>query len=640
MFARSAVVAALLVVAAPLASAEDLNSREDLRKAWILLNSHKFPELDAHLRQVVGRGRAKGDARHPLDEIVGSFAKASVAIAHLDSWCSASPRSPFPFVVRGEHRITWAWEARGNGLANTVTEDGWKKFRERISLAKVDLEHAYELDHTLPQAAACLVTVAMAQSDEEASERWFQRAIKADPKYAGAYQRRLQHLMPKWGGSEAAMQAFIEKYGRSGDPALAVVVTGYHDETAECSGDAAAYMKSPAVAADMEKAIKRFCAAYPRDPNGYLLRCEYASVRGEFDEELKAQEDGARVDPGMAVALAVMYANGKDAHGRPISIDGPKALRLLESAARVGDWGAEREIGRLHMDGKLLGKKDEVEAARWLERAAECEDPLALRNLAFFYLDGHGVRVDKAKAFELFERGANVGELECMKVLAGLLADKGEFEAGESWIRKRSEQLPERSFDWFLWCEKYRHGNLHAARALANQLLAKARAPQSLEEVFLRFKFFTSAQQFGQAVEQARDLFERAHHDVSVGLHLAIETSDPDERARVLAAVAESQGKHKSDVDYARLYAFAAALASQSGPDLDTTALDQIRAEAAEREQPSLDYFLGRLHEKAGDLAEAKRCYERCRDAKVDSTNKVFAMHALERLSSAAGNAR
>jgi hypothetical protein len=38
--------------------------------------------------------------------------------------------------------VQYAWQARGHGAADQVTEEGWKLFHERNTLAQKALEHA------------------------------------------------------------------------------------------------------------------------------------------------------------------------------------------------------------------------------------------------------------------------------------------------------------------------------------------------------------------------------------------------------------------------------------------------------------------------------------------------------------------
>src|SRR5262249_52980489 len=55
------------------------------------------------------------------------------------------PDSSVALTFKGKYHITWAWEARGGGWANTVTQDGWKLMRERLAVAQEALEKAWAL---------------------------------------------------------------------------------------------------------------------------------------------------------------------------------------------------------------------------------------------------------------------------------------------------------------------------------------------------------------------------------------------------------------------------------------------------------------------------------------------------------------
>jgi len=181
-----------------------------------------------------------------------------------------------------------------------VTEDGWTKFHERIALAKKDLERAYELAPKLPHAAAALVTVAMAESDEKASKAWFEKAVRADPRYQPAYEHRLTHLEPKWGGSEEEVFAFAREHGKK-DPALALLIVHLHFATADCSGRRDAYVKDAAVKSEIEDALARYAKAFPRCPNGYVAKVAFAGRLHDVKGQVAAHEEGARFDAGMAI---------------------------------------------------------------------------------------------------------------------------------------------------------------------------------------------------------------------------------------------------------------------------------------------------------------------------------------------------
>src|SRR6185437_9781417 len=65
---------------------------------------------------------------------------------------AALPNDPGPLYVKGEVCVQWAWQARGSGVAATVTDKGWKLMAERLTEAEATLERAYELDPKDPRA--------------------------------------------------------------------------------------------------------------------------------------------------------------------------------------------------------------------------------------------------------------------------------------------------------------------------------------------------------------------------------------------------------------------------------------------------------------------------------------------------------
>src|SRR5262249_4129202 len=101
---------------------------------------------------------------------------------------------PDPWIkdmIAGRIEIKLAWDSRGGGWANTVTEQGWKGFFAHLTLARDCLVRAWKLDPSLPEAPSDMITVCMGAGErlgEDATD-WFQRALDAQVDYVGAYQR-------------------------------------------------------------------------------------------------------------------------------------------------------------------------------------------------------------------------------------------------------------------------------------------------------------------------------------------------------------------------------------------------------------------------------------------------------------------
>jgi hypothetical protein len=111
--------------------------------------------------------------------------------------------------LKGEFLIKYAWDARGSGWANSVTQDGWKLFAERLAEADKVLSRCYELFPNSPYAATKMLTVELGQGNgRDRMEMWFTRAMKADPGNIAACRSKMWYLAPRWFGSTQEQLAF------------------------------------------------------------------------------------------------------------------------------------------------------------------------------------------------------------------------------------------------------------------------------------------------------------------------------------------------------------------------------------------------------------------------------------------------
>jgi len=94
--------------------------------------------------------------------------------------------------------------ARGNGLAPTVTEEGWRLFNERIQQSQSILERAEKLPKLCPQWYSEMMIVGLAQSwDAGRMKDIFDRGIRSEPDYFYLYRQYANYLLPKWDGKPA-----------------------------------------------------------------------------------------------------------------------------------------------------------------------------------------------------------------------------------------------------------------------------------------------------------------------------------------------------------------------------------------------------------------------------------------------------
>jgi len=198
-----------------------------------------------------------------------------------------------PHLLKGHFYVKYAWQARGSGMADTVTDGGWKLFGERLALAGLELELAWRLDPTDEQIPLNMMSVELGQGlGRERLETWFAHAMKLNPNSYAACMRKLNYLEPKWHGSPEEMLKFgrecldSKEWGGRVPTILAEArwsLAGYLEEDKR-----KAYWTRPEVWEDGKASYETF---FRRNPEAVGYRKYYAryAYRCERWEELRAQ---------------------------------------------------------------------------------------------------------------------------------------------------------------------------------------------------------------------------------------------------------------------------------------------------------------------------------------------------------------
>ncbi len=133
-------------------------------------------------------------------------------ITRLQLWIAARPDAITPRVALAGAYHDYAWMARGNGYANTVSADAWKLFNARIAEAHRVLDDAASLKATCPQWYSEMQTVALAEGwDNAKTAELFDKAVKYEPHYYYFYRSYAHYLLPKWEGNPGDSAAFATK---------------------------------------------------------------------------------------------------------------------------------------------------------------------------------------------------------------------------------------------------------------------------------------------------------------------------------------------------------------------------------------------------------------------------------------------
>jgi hypothetical protein len=130
----------------------------------------------------------------------------------LQRWVTARPGSITARVALAESYVGYAWQARGTGTGDTVSESGWKLFADRIAKAKQILDQASSLKTQCPEWYVAMQNVALGQSWKASDSRdLLERAVKFEPGYYYYYRLYAKSIMPQWGGEEGEVAQFLQK---------------------------------------------------------------------------------------------------------------------------------------------------------------------------------------------------------------------------------------------------------------------------------------------------------------------------------------------------------------------------------------------------------------------------------------------
>jgi Domain of unknown function (DUF4034) len=127
----------------------------------------------------------------------------------LKRWAVQHPESVTAQVALGYAYLNYAWQARGNGDAASVTPEGGRMLQERLKLAETELQRA---EGKCPEWYYVMLQIGRLKGWEaEDLTAFLQRAVSYEPEFYYSYQEVARGLMPKWRGKEGDLEKFAEE---------------------------------------------------------------------------------------------------------------------------------------------------------------------------------------------------------------------------------------------------------------------------------------------------------------------------------------------------------------------------------------------------------------------------------------------
>jgi len=188
-------------------------------KSLSLLTAQQYDELDTLARKYRSSKECYADGIWKLKEVYEglvpddneSDSRWERRLAAIREWIKARPESITARVALADVLISYAWKARGNGYANTVSQNGWNLFRERLKESVQVLNDSRNFKETCPRWWSNMLSASLGLGvDRQTYQAVFNEAVKAEPANAGYYLQMAHYLLPRWHGKPNDIAVFLK----------------------------------------------------------------------------------------------------------------------------------------------------------------------------------------------------------------------------------------------------------------------------------------------------------------------------------------------------------------------------------------------------------------------------------------------
>jgi hypothetical protein len=210
-------------------------------KSVTLLEAKEYDKLDAFAAMLRSSKQSWATGHWKLANIYSgltpkgtSDAAWDARLSALRNWIAARTNSITARVALAYVLVDYAWNARGSGWADTVADEGWRLFDQRLKRAMQVLDDAKGIKELCPIYWSVRMRAALGlQTSKAEFDELFRKATNATPDYHAFYLRRAIFLLPRWNGDPGEWEADLEKSadriaGDKGDMLYAQVVWCLH----------------------------------------------------------------------------------------------------------------------------------------------------------------------------------------------------------------------------------------------------------------------------------------------------------------------------------------------------------------------------------------------------------------------------
>jgi tetratricopeptide (TPR) repeat protein len=215
---ESANPVATVLPAKPVKPAVVGNPAPETTQVRTLFEAGEYSRLTALLEEFEVRRTKDGRQEFAVLDGFNVFAVAQSGYEErLDAWVQHNPTRWAPWLARATYRIFRGWRARGFKLAKDTSQEQFRQMEDSFALASEDINAALRIEPRSFYAYLLLLRINRSSGDQERGVILLGKALETGP---DSYLVRAYHmylLLPRWGGSYAAMQQFSDESVRHAD---------------------------------------------------------------------------------------------------------------------------------------------------------------------------------------------------------------------------------------------------------------------------------------------------------------------------------------------------------------------------------------------------------------------------------------
>lgn len=253
-----------------------------------LFTSKSFTDAQKRLDQADLDAQASGTP-HEINQLLSTAERLPVGkeAEILDDWVKTEPKHWGAYATRAVFNHHHAWKERGNQPATKTAPERFERVAKLVDLARSDAERALQLNPRCDKCYEILLNSTRLHKTDVSAVQWFERGKKVYPRSPELFCMMLETLQPKWGGSDKAMDALVQR-ASSELPARAAGKVASHREYLR--GFWAVSEKDQVAA--YEKALSKF-----EHHSAAVRLAEIRRSQKRFDEVIRLMEQNLTNSP-------------------------------------------------------------------------------------------------------------------------------------------------------------------------------------------------------------------------------------------------------------------------------------------------------------------------------------------------------